>query len=874
MELKILLLALLLAATNSQEFLCTVCEDGQPMGDPYGMVTTLQGQQASCSDLEVSAAHLPPSTCETLQALAAVPCVCPGFHENASNSSQNISAIVEDTSGGSEPFECSICKDGEIGSPGGLALNAAGRPTTCGALHKNRASIPQSVCAKIQAFAQVPCGCTVGSEASANSTRTGADPYECAICGEGRVGNPNGVVVNSHGLQRTCATLDANRQAIPPSSCSALQALAQDSCECTPAGFGSDQASDMNIANSSGANVTDDFLMSICSICGSGEVTIPDGIVTTPQGHSARCDVLEANADLISSTACAKVQVLAMEACGCTRLELTLPEAGLDSNATNTTTESPAFVCSICGDGEMTIPDGVVTSRQGQTARCGVIQANAGTIPESACPSMQNLASVPCGCTAAEAILPFNSTQEGSISSLEGNTICHVCGEEERTIGIPGKMITTSLGVFTCSGVYTAGLNGAIPTDHCNSVQISVEEQCGCFAEGPTAAPTEAPYLCSICSDGRVVTQPSGIINIPSSILDTKSMTCSQIEGSAARGEIDEGKCSILQQFSDSACGCSYRPSAPTAAPTPYACSICGEGMVIGYPDGEVVLPNLQRMSCAGVQQRADNGVIQETQCIQIQPFVRESCDCIVAESVPTPPTASPTAYECAICGDGLRVTKPDGVVVIPTQPDRTCAALMEAAEFGNINPNQCRLLHPFVFTPCGCVDENSDAPSDLPSFAPSAPTISPAPTGISMRGDCFSDLGEIHAIEMSIEDTSVRRKYVLCPGRTFRMGTLTEEGEIRGGQPFLALRPNVIYQCGEDGSRFSKCVLVGGDFGLVSYYGVFDGIYETVDGVEIRGLTFESQNLFSVLLKAAGDVSFIGCAFKVRDNDAYIQRN
>lgn len=110
---------------------------------------------------------------------------------------------------------------------------------------------------------------------------------------------------------------------------------------------------------------------------------------------------------------------------------------------------------------------------------------------------------------------------------------------------------------------------------------------------------------------------------------------------------------------------------------------------------------------------------------------------------------------------------------------------------------------------------------------------------------------------------------YVLCPGKTFDIGVWTEEGEIKDGQPFLALRPNVIYQCGHDGSRTNDCTLKGGDFGLASYAEVYDGINESVPGVQIRGLTFESQNLFSVILKSAGDITFTGCAFKGNSNNA-----
>jgi hypothetical protein len=339
-------------------------------------------------------------------------------------------------------------------------------------------------------------------------------------------------------------------------------------------------------------------------------------------------------------------------------------------------------------------------------------------------------------------------------------------------------------------------------------------------------------------------------------------ITCGQYEAAAAAGGFAEDDCPILQEAAQEVCGCKATPPVPSPAPTPYMCPICGEGRIIGLPDAEVVLPNTQRMTCAGLYERSLLGIIQETQCTQIQPFVRESCGCM--DYVPDP-TEAPTVFECPICGDGLRVTNPDGVVVIPTQPDRTCAELLYAASVGNINPNQCRLLHPFVLTPCGCVDDYTEAPTEFPTISPTAPTISPAPSSILMRDDCFADLGEIHEMEKNVEDTSVKRKYILCPHKTHSMGIWSEEGEIKDGEPFLALRPNVIYQCGEDGSRMNNCVLKGGDFGLASYYGVLPGIYETVPGVEIRGLTFESQNMFSVLLQAAGDITFIGCAFKVR---------
>lgn len=100
-------------------------------------------------------------------------------------------------------------------------------------------------------------------------------------------------------------------------------------------------------------------------------------------------------------------------------------------------------------------------------------------------------------------------------------------------------------------------------------------------------------------------------------------------------------------------------------------------------------------------------------------------------------------------------------------------------------------------------------------------------------------------------------------------MGYLNENGEIVDGQSYIMLRPNVIYQCGLDGSRSNNCTITGGDFAVTSFYGVFDGIQETVENSVLQGLTFVGQHLFSAVLEAAGDITFIDCAFMNQENVA-----
>jgi hypothetical protein len=160
-----------------------------------------------------------------------------------------------------------------------------------------------------------------------------------------------------------------------------------------------------------------------------------------------------------------------------------------------------------------------------------------------------------------------------------------------------------------------------------------------------------------------------------------------------------------------------------------------------------------------------------------------------------------------------------------------------------------------------------SVAPSDNPTITPSAaPSQSPTVTP-----PCIDDLARVYEMEANNTNPSVQRRYRLCPDTEFDLGYLNPDGEIVDGQPYLMLRPNVIYQCGDDGSRSNNCILRGGDFAVTSFYGVFDGIYESVENTRIEGLTFVGQSLFAAVLEAAGDITFVDCAWLDQVNVAPI---
>lgn len=456
---------------------------------------------------------------------------------------------------------------------------------------------------------------------------------------------------------------------------------------------------------------------------------------------------------------------------------------------------------------------------------------------------------------------------------VEGNT-CLVCGEGGK-IDNGSKVVITTLGMFTCAGLAGAGIHGNISEDQCSAAKAAAVEKCGCLIDGePTTDAGEDSFYCHICPNEGVVTIPEGVVSLPNG---DSSQTCGEYLVSAVDGLLTEDECSTLQEYTNKTCGCTDPAdiedlNRPGSSNTTYYCHVCGEGMVSSDPDAIVSIPSESERTCSELEEAGAKGEIPSGQCGVISSFVAEFCSCQAGSPIASAPTRSPSAYDCPICGSGNVVTLPDSVVTIPTQPNRTCQELLQANLMGNINELQCGLLQPFVTAHCGCTPLNATAPptmmpSQMPSptpTAPTEPTVSPAPTGwATQKSDCYDSLMDIYDNEKAV-DASIRRRYILCPNTTFNLGYMDEMGYIKEGEPFLMLRPNVIYQCGDDGSRQNGCILKGGDFGLASFYGVYDGIYESVENVRIVGLTFQSQDLVAAVMEAAGDIEFIDCMFKV----------
>ena len=483
--------------------------------------------------------------------------------------------------------------------------------------------------------------------------------------------------------------------------------------------------------------------------------------------------------------------------------------------------------------------------------------------------------------TATSSTTNSQTTTTTTSSSTATENVCRVCGGNGNTIDNEYRMVSTTFGIFTCGALAQAGIHGNIPEDDCDAAKVAAVEKCGCIlADGSSATnQTKATNsnCTSICPDGGIVTLPDAIVEIPGS---TESLSCQDHATLALAGQIQKDQCENLHLYTNETCGCKdvadvevNRPENVDSNAT-FVCPVCGEGMVSSTPDAVVRLPSRTVRTCRDFEEAASLGRISSQQCGLLKSYVEASCRCVVGSPIAAPTPAPVRSFDCPICGEDMVVTRPNGIVMIPTQPNRTCSQLLRANTLGKINRQQCGLLQPFVQQRCGCIPkELTKRPTGTPTMAPTiaptrerVPTTSPAPTGwMAQKDGCFDSLMEIYQMEKALQDPSENRRYVLCPDTTYHLGELREDGQIINGDAFLMLRPNVMYQCGENGSRQDNCVLKGGDFGLLSLYGVYEGIYETVENVRIKGITFESQLLFGAVMEAAGDIQFSDCAFKVR---------
>eukprot|EP00547_Thalassionema_nitzschioides_P013060 CAMPEP_0194261996 /NCGR_PEP_ID=MMETSP0158-20130606/46317_1 /TAXON_ID=33649 /ORGANISM="Thalassionema nitzschioides, Strain L26-B" /LENGTH=929 /DNA_ID=CAMNT_0039002139 /DNA_START=67 /DNA_END=2856 /DNA_ORIENTATION=+ len=266
--------------------------------------------------------------------------------------------------------------------------------------------------------------------------------------------------------------------------------------------------------------------------------------------------------------------------------------------------------------------------------------------------------------------------------------------------------------------------------------------------------PTIPPNGCSICGEGKCVTNPEGIVEFGGT-----TFPCGDLENFGSTGILTTEECEIVKATSNGACACDIgipitgtrQPSGmptllSTLAPTSLlpcpeipdgGCSVCGEGKIVGNVEAIFSFPGLPDIPCSTLEQSGLDGNIDLAECSQL-PNLIEICECRDCDDTPSSPSIAPQqsfapstalcpeipASGCSVCGEGKIVGNGDEIFIFPGSPDILCSELELTGLAGNIPLNQCGLL-PDLIEVCECRD------CDLRSASPSiTPLQSPSPSG------------------------------------------------------------------------------------------------------------------------------------------------
>jgi hypothetical protein len=141
----------------------------------------------------------------------------------------------------------------------------------------------------------------------------------------------------------------------------------------------------------------------------------------------------------------------------------------------------------------------------------------------------------------------------------------------------------------------------------------------------------------------------------------------------------------------------------------------------------------------------------------------------------------------------------------------------------------------------------------------------------VAATENCVEDFREIHELEARMEDTSVVRKYVICPYRFISIGLLDYDNNLRDEgddsvNPPLPLRPNMHILCGDNGQKGNLCFVRDGQLQIdgTSKRNIQD---PTVANVTIEGFIFSGALEHSLLVTKPGSITFRNCEWRVSTN-------
>jgi hypothetical protein len=225
----------------------------------------------------------------------------------------------------------------------------------------------------------------------------------------------------------------------------------------------------------------------ICNLCGDDEngsvVTRPNFVVTVPGvGGAVTCRILDLDGQqgLISNNVCSEQvqQPSIQEACGCTASPSAAPNNTTTTTTTTTTqptmegnaTESPDFVCPICGgvDSGISNLNGTLEfPGTGEVGTCQELQAQAeqGQISPDVCfaGSLTSAVQLNCNCV-FQCNLCGTSGEEGVVGEINNpDGIIQVAGDSR-----------------TCASLLEAAAAGQISEQQCVALQPLAVDPCEC----------------------------------------------------------------------------------------------------------------------------------------------------------------------------------------------------------------------------------------------------------------------------------------------------------------------------------------------------------------------------------------------------------
>jgi hypothetical protein len=120
----------------------------------------------------------------------------------------------------------------------------------------------------------------------------------------------------------------------------------------------------------------------------------------------------------------------------------------------------------------------------------------------------------------------------------------------------------------------------------------------------------------------------------------------------------------------------------PTTTTVAESCSVCGDGMKVGNPLGNLALPGQPEVACGALETAGANGVIPSAQCAFLPGLIADVCECIPSDSstttvapettTTTTPDATTDSSTTTVAPETTTTTTPDATTI----PSCVCSAL------------------------------------------------------------------------------------------------------------------------------------------------------------------------------------------------------